>query len=168
MAKLMTLMVLPERCTGCRTCENVCSYYHEGSFNPARSRIQVVRDVIRGVNVPLVCQQCEDAPCVAACPTGALSRDAERGLVEIDYSRCIGCKTCVSVCPFGGMSTDPVTNRPIKCDFCGGDPQCVKHCVPGALLYVPVTAANVLQKRRVLERIPQFVEVALPKLPEVG
>ena len=55
----------------------------------------------------------------------------------------------------------PVT----KCDLCGGDPECVKFCVQKALEYVPVTLANVIRKRRALERIPRLIEIVMPRVP---
>jgi len=159
----MILIVDPERCTGCRTCESVCSFYHYKEFNPRRSRIVILRDAERGVNLPMVCQQCEEAPCIAACPTGATYREEETGPVLIDYEKCIGCKTCITVCPFGGNSLDYVTHKPIKCDLCGGDPECVKYCIDKAIEYVPVTVFNVMKKKRSLEKISSLIELILPR-----
>ena len=163
-APRMMLVADFERCTGCRTCELACALWHEREFNPKRSRIAVLRDPERGVNVPVFCVQCEDAPCVASCPTGALQKDRESGLVTLNYDLCIGCKTCVSVCPFGGIVVDPVSNRVIKCDLCGGNPQCVKFCPEEVLHYVPVTVANLMRRKRSLERIPKLLELALPRV----
>jgi carbon-monoxide dehydrogenase iron sulfur subunit len=92
-----------EKCTGCRLCELVCAVKHHNVSNPARSRIRIIKWESEGIYVPMVCQQCEDAPCVAACPAKALSRNPETGRVELDYDKCIGCRTCVSVCPFGAI-----------------------------------------------------------------
>ena len=50
------------------------------------------------------------------------------GRVEVDYEKCIGCRTCVSVCPFGAMHFVASDRKVIKCDLCDGDPQCVRFC----------------------------------------
>ena len=66
-----------QKCTGCRLCELVCSVTHDGISNPARSRIKIVKWEDEGLYVPMICQQCEDAPCKNVCPVGAISRDAD-------------------------------------------------------------------------------------------
>ena len=92
-----------EKCTGCRQCELICSVSHEGVSNPSKSRINVIKWEHEGLYVPMSCQQCQDAPCVAICPVKALSRDKELDYVTHDADTCIGCRSCVAVCPFGAM-----------------------------------------------------------------
>ena len=70
------LMIYPDRCTGCQNCTLACSVFHDGEFRPHTSRIQVTTWEMEGFSMPTTCQQCEDAPCVAVCPTGAM---AEKG-----------------------------------------------------------------------------------------
>ena len=60
------------RCTGCRTCEQVCSFAHEGVFGTAHARIQVLRRDVLALEAK-VCVHCAEADCVAVCPTGALA-----------------------------------------------------------------------------------------------
>jgi len=117
-----------EKCTGCRLCELVCAVKHDHVSNPTRSRIRVIKWESEGVYVPMSCQQCEDAPCVAGCPVKALERNAEMGRVEVNYDKCVGCRTCVSVCPFGAMHFVTADRKVVKCDLCDGDPQCVRFC----------------------------------------
>ena len=69
------LTVDPEKCTGCRNCELVCSVMHNGVSNPSLARIQVVKWEDIGVYIPMSCQQCEDAPCMTVCPKDAIYRD---------------------------------------------------------------------------------------------
>jgi len=69
------LAITPEKCTGCRLCELVCSVFHDGVSNPTRSRIKVVKWESEGIYVPMSCQQCQDAPCMIVCPVKAISRD---------------------------------------------------------------------------------------------
>lgn len=145
------LLMHPEKCVGCRTCEIVCSLTHADICNPASARISVVKYEQLGINLPLTCANCEDPVCTAVCPTGALSRQGDQ--VEIDYDSCVGCRMCVMACPVGGVSFDPVTRHVIKCDQCGGDPQCVKFCPQGAIEYVDEDALAPRARRNAAERL---------------
>jgi len=51
------------------------------------------------------CRKCEDAPCIAVCPSEALEKD-EEGIINRHTNLCISCKSCVTICPFGTMMTD--------------------------------------------------------------
>lgn len=149
MAKV--LYIDPSKCTGCRTCELVCSIKNEGMANPALSRIRVVADKYRGLRVPMVCQQCEEAVCVSVCPTGALRRDGELGIVRHDKDRCIGCKLCVLACPFGGAGINPLSGEIFKCELCDGDPECVKFCEEKAIMYLEPDVLLMSKKRDALQ-----------------
>ncbi|MCD6569792.1 MAG: 4Fe-4S dicluster domain-containing protein [Deltaproteobacteria bacterium] len=127
-----------DKCTGCRTCEIVCSLVHTGENNPMRARIYVIRNKFGVEMRPVYCRQCARPPCAENCPTDAIHYDEERAMVLIDYDKCIGCKICVQSCPFGAMKVDPVTGQVIKCDLCGGDPQCVKYCIDHAITFIPI------------------------------
>jgi Fe-S-cluster-containing hydrogenase component 2 len=72
MAKVF--MIHPERCTGCQNCRMACSFSHENQFRPAAARVQVFTSEREGYSVPMMCQQCDAAPCMKVCPTGALYR----------------------------------------------------------------------------------------------
>ena len=147
------LMIDYEKCTGCRLCELVCSVRHDGISNPVRSRIRVIKWEAEGVYVPMSCQQCEDAPCMAGCPAGAISRSAAADRVEVDYDLCIGCRTCVSVCPFGAMNFNPIDRKVIKCDLCDGDPQCVRFCEVKAVDFVDADRIGRIKSRSAAQRI---------------
>jgi len=149
-----------DKCTGCRLCELVCSVRHEGVSNPARSRINVNKWETKGIMVPMVCNQCEDAPCLAVCPTNARIRDEETGRVIVNYDRCIGCKTCVVACPFGAVSFDPVANRIMGCDLCDGDPQCARFCETGAIRYVDASDANKMRQREAAGKLYESMQKA--------
>jgi Fe-S-cluster-containing hydrogenase component 2 len=129
-------------CGGCRLCESVCSLSHEGVINPELSRIQVLRDWTKPNTIgvewePVTCMQCVNAPCLQSCPTGAISVDETTGARVVNPGLCIGCHTCENVCPFNPPRVKYNSlNKALKCDLCGGDPQCVKYCGPGALRYV--------------------------------
>ena len=151
------ILIEQDKCTGCRLCEMVCSVKHEGVSNPSRSRISIIKWFMEGFHMPMVCQHCMEAPCIAVCPKDALSRDETLGSVELDYDLCIGCKMCVTACPFGGMGIDTVTNRVIKCDLCDGDPQCVRFCFPGALQFVEASAVNLRKKREAATKLAELM-----------
>ena len=144
-----------EKCTGCRLCELVCAVKHDGISNPARSRIKVMKWEMEGLYIPMSCQQCQDAPCVNACPVKALSRDEDLGRVVVDYDVCIGCRTCVSVCPFGAMSFNTIDRKVFKCDLCEGDPQCVRFCDRKAVDFVSPDDVSIDKKRQAASRISQ-------------
>lgn len=129
------LEVDPKKCVSCRTCELACSFGHHKEINPNLSRINVFYFEEDMVSVPVVCMQCDDASCLAVCPTGALSRN-EEGVVVHNEQKCIKCKQCVSACPLGNISYSPKIQNVFKCDLCGGDPLCVKFCPAHALSFV--------------------------------
>lgn len=153
------------KCIGCRTCEVACSLAHATGAIPGADavldtravaglgpstfepRLRVVRTL--DVSTPVTCRHCEDAPCAAACPNRAIfTRD---GVVRVDQSRCIGCKSCVLACPFGAMTVvtrpvgrsiagllvaDGVDARAEKCDLCAdraAGPACAQVCPTDAL-----------------------------------
>ena len=160
MAKV--LMIDYEKCTGCRLCEQVCSVKHEGVSNPARSRIKVVKE--EGGCVPVSCQQCLQAPCLAVCPVRAISRDESLNRVVIDYDRCIKCRMCVAVCPFGAIGFDTLAEKTIKCDLCDGDPQCARFCEPKAIQYVEATTVSDAKKRATAEKLPGILREIAPAI----
>ena len=143
------LMIDHEKCTGCRQCEMVCSVFHNGASNPSRSRIKVVKWEHVGFYLPMTCQNCEKPFCVEVCPTKACHKDLENQRVMIDRDKCIGCKTCIVACPFGAPLYDKVERVSIKCDYCDGDPQCVRFCEARAIGYVDEDQVGVNKKREV-------------------
>lgn len=151
------LMVNGEKCSGCRTCEMVCSAQHEKVINPYQSRIKVIKWEFEGEGFPTVCAQCEDAPCRTICPVRAISRDDELGRVAVDYDACIGCRMCVAACPFGVVHFDSINRRVIKCDLCDGEPLCVKFCPYEALEYVEVSEIGTDKRRASARQLLEFM-----------
>lgn len=125
------------KCCGCRMCELACSTAHssDNTVNPKESRIRVLIEHRENVNQPQVCIQCEEHPCLAACPVGAISMDPELDIPIVDMEACIGCRACVKACPYGFMFFDEKHKKALKCDLCGGDPECVKSCGVKALSF---------------------------------
>ena len=151
MAKVLSIDY--QKCTGCRTCEQVCAVKHDGVLNPMRSRIKIVKWEAEGLYVPMSCNQCQDAPCLNVCPVKAISRDDDMGVVAVDYDVCIGCRSCVAVCPFGAMNFNVIDRQVFKCDLCDGDPQCVRFCDIKAVDYVDAEEVPLDKKRQAAERI---------------
>ena len=141
------------KCTGCRTCEMVCSVMHDGVVNPERSRIKIMKWEAEGLYVPMSCQQCQDAPCMNVCPVKAISQDEELGRIMVDYDICIGCRACVAVCPFGAMNFNVKDKQVFKCDLCDGEPQCVRFCDVQAIEYIEADSVATDKKRDAAERL---------------
>lgn len=150
MAKV--LMISPEKCIGCKSCEIICSFNKTGEFNPKHSAVTVMVYDEAQISVPVMCMQCDDAYCVKVCPVGAAAKD-ETGAVVIDETKCIGCKMCMCVCPLGNMSYNSVEKKMIKCNLCGGDPKCVQICPSKAIEYKEGTEANISKKKKVADKI---------------
>jgi Fe-S-cluster-containing dehydrogenase component len=169
------------RCIGCRRCEYACVDENNQSKDPQIHWITVLRfkkgekwvdleesdkyynpDLVPEPDyfyMPVQCQQCENPPCVRACPTQATWKEPD-GIVVIDYNWCIGCRYCMAACPYGARhfnwaepsrkpeeinpKTHYLGNRPRykgvveKCTFCiqrtrnGRYPACVEACPVGA------------------------------------
>ena len=114
------LMIKPEKCTGCRTCELVCSFGHYEQFNPRMSNVTVMEYDAASIAIPVMCLQCEEACCMKVCPVKAITQD-ENGAMVMNYERCIGCKMCMNACPLGNISYSPRLRKVFKCDLCGGE-----------------------------------------------
>ncbi|MFQ5762692.1 MAG: 4Fe-4S dicluster domain-containing protein [Candidatus Bathyarchaeia archaeon] len=135
---MKTLLIDSGKCTGCKMCVEACSLTKAAAFKPASSRIHIAKLESRGLSVPIVCEHCVEAPCEAICPVKAITTDPETGWVNIHLDKCTGCKLCKWVCPFGADTITVTGKSAYKCDLCGGDPECVKFCTPGALLWTDV------------------------------
>jgi len=125
------LMISYEDCIGCRMCEAVCSLKNEGRIGPVMSRIKVVSNYRQGFDLPMLCKECENPPCVDSCPTKAIWRHPVIKCLIIEEYACTGCGLCISACPFGAIGLNDGIAR--KCDLCKGDPFCVKVCPTQAI-----------------------------------
>ncbi len=155
------LMIHPDKCTGCKNCVSACSYTKETRFRPAASRVHVYSWDREGISVPMMCQQCSDAPCVSVCPTGAMHRIPGDTLIGYDLKKCIRCRMCVQACPFGNAVYDSITDSIIKCDTCAGDPACARMCPTGALVFVDENVSTRSRKKAFALKFKEaFKEVA--------
>ncbi len=131
----------PGRCAGCLACVVACIDQHAASpaDQPPSCRLLVQREDGLGY-LTESCRHCADAPCAAACPTGALYQDEETGLVLLKREACVGCRKCAAACPFS-VPQYGADGKLVKCDGCwvrvsqGLAPACVNACPMGALSY---------------------------------
>ena len=124
------LLVDAKRCTGCKRCMLACSMKHHNAINPSLSRVRVLPFDSQGLNVPILCMACDNAPCIKVCPMNARVRQAN-GTVVTDPAACIGCRACVYICPVGSPSVNPFSGQTMTCDMCmddGAEPWCVAAC----------------------------------------
>ena len=91
------------KCTRCHACVAACRVEH---FLPLRITwprlIAWEKDTPKGTDVttvPVRCNQCKDAPCVEVCPAKATTKRPD-GIVQVDQSKCVGCRYCVIACPY--------------------------------------------------------------------
>ena len=148
-----SLMFYRKDCMGCHACEVACKQEHQLGVGP-----RLVRVVEKSADFfPVYCHHCTRAPCKAACPVEAISRNAQ-GAVLIDNDLCIGCKECLEACPFGAMQFDDESEVAIKCDMCqarranGQSPACQAVC-PTRCITWGTTGA--ITEKVVQEALPQ-------------
>ncbi len=90
------------------------------------------------------CNHCSEPVCVKACPTGAMHKRKDNGLVLVNASTCIGCSSCAKACPYDAPQLDTERKVMTKCDGCmdrvsdGKKPVCVGACPMRALDFGPM------------------------------
>lgn len=138
---MANLVVNSEKCCGCRICEMTCSMSQLGIFNPRKAllRVEINRlprpeTELSQIDVPVVCLQCDPAPCSEACPEGAIEK-AAFGAWIVDRERCTSCGLCVEACPYAVIAMDAKEGSARKCDLCQGNPSCVENCPLEALTF---------------------------------
>ncbi len=133
------------RCFGCHACEVACKAENDVPLGHyIRQTIYHDHEKPSGglarIMVPMACQHCEDAPCIKACPCGAMHKGAG-GTVLVNYDTCSGHAACKEACPYGAIYIDPVANQAIKCHNCTHrldvdmQPACVSTCPSDALYF---------------------------------
>lgn len=141
-------------CTGCKTCQVACKENHQlpvdilwrkvyayegGSWESNEATGWYLPVDMFGYHVSIACNHCESPACYAACAVGAITKDADTGIVYIDPETCIGCQACVPACPYGAPVFREDTGLVEKCDMCrsrvaqGKKPYCVAACPMRAL-----------------------------------
>ncbi len=129
---IKTIKVDADKCNGCRACEMICSAFHASpqyaGNNPARARIQVLRDPLKDLYLPVYAGEYARAEC--------LGRDR----YVIDGKEYEECAFCRSACNSRNLFKEPDSGLPLKCDMCESDPTlekplCVQWCLVEALTY---------------------------------
>ncbi|WP_238383115.1 cyclic nucleotide-binding domain-containing protein [Rubripirellula obstinata] len=147
------------RCTRCDDCVRACAATHDG--NPRFTRQGISHERLQFTQA---CMQCDDPVCMIGCPTGAITRNDETGVVGIHESICVGCGVCASSCPYENINmvqvqdhagrpyTDIATQKPIqkatKCDMCQDSPSgpaCAAACPHDALVRIDLTQSKPLR-----------------------
>jgi len=144
-----------QQCLGCKTCMLSCKNTYEipaGGMNnyqgreyyriwPADVELGKYPYVVRNETI-MRCMQCQNPPCVGACPVpGALTQRRD-GIVVVDSTKCIGDLACVAACPYGAIYYRADTLTADKCDLCASKldagqavPTCVSACLGGAMVF---------------------------------
>jgi tetrathionate reductase subunit B len=188
MGKILVIDIT--KCNGCHNCQIACKDEHVGNDWAPYAKPQPltgqfwtqVIDKVRGT-VPKVkvayehtiCQHCDDAPCIKACPNQAIYK-REDGIVIIDPTKCKGNKSCIEACPYENVIffSDEL-NITQKCTFCAHllddgwkEPRCVEACPTGAYTFGEEKNLNdLIAKAEVLKpelaTKPRVYYIGLPK-----
>ncbi len=148
-----------DRCTRCDDCVRACASTHNN--NPRFIRHGEKHDHWMFATA---CMHCLDPVCMIGCPTGAIGRTEESGLVTINDETCIGCSTCANSCPYQNIRMVEINDRnglpilsnetqsPImkatKCDLCADQitgPACQNACPHDALVRIDLTTPDAMQ-----------------------
>lgn len=180
------------RCTGCKTCEMACKDFKDLSVGIAFRKVYEVtlgtteRDAngcitSSCVSYPLSmsCNHCDDPACTKVCPTTAMHKDPETGLVSVDVDKCIGCGYCHMACPYNAPKVDREKGHSVKCDGCaervaaGEKPVCVEACPARALDFGTIEKMAKLGERGNIAPLPEptytkpnlFIKASADALP---
>lgn len=154
------MVIDTDRCTRCDDCVRACAKTHAGNPRFVRQGPQFDR-----YQITHACMHCVDPVCMIGCPTGAIARDTESGVVSINPETCIGCKVCSESCPYdnivmveihdarGRKLVDRESKLPIlqatKCDLCHElptGPACQAACPHEALIRIDLSQPFDLQE----------------------
>jgi Fe-S-cluster-containing hydrogenase component 2 len=166
-----SLWVDAQLCTGCGQCLLACSFEKELHFSPVDALLSLVQWEERGFTQPMVCTQCEDAPCAKVCPTEAISRHPESRVWAVDQDLCTACGLCAEACPTGMVFLHRRTEKATICDLCAGQPACVTVCPWGALTFQERSWAELKGLRDYLQQVREatiWAQVPQPSMHEGG
>ncbi|MGI6590394.1 MAG: 4Fe-4S dicluster domain-containing protein [Eggerthellaceae bacterium] len=162
------------RCSGCHTCELACKDYHDLSPEITFRHVYEMdggtgfsqdSDGCWSVDsqtyyTSVSCQHCDNPACTEVCPTGAMHKDPDTGIVSVNADVCIGCGYCAMACPYKAPTVDRAAGHSVKCNGCqerveqGLEPICVEACTGRALQFGPV------------DTLPEGKRAAISPLPD--
>jgi anaerobic dimethyl sulfoxide reductase subunit B (iron-sulfur subunit) len=135
-------------CIGCRACEIACKDKNGLAPGPRFRRVSYIEGGsfpdVYAYKTNISCNHCAEPACLPTCPTGAIWKRADNGIVDIDSTLCIGCRRCEAACPYGAPQFDPSDNLVKKCNLCideikaGRKPYCVMACMMRVLDVGPI------------------------------
>ena len=163
-----------QRCTGCKTCQLACADYHDLSKEFWYRRVYEVCDGswkqdsdgcwtadTFAYYTSVACNHCDNPACTKVCPTTAMHKDPETGLVTVDADKCIGCGYCHMACPYNAPRVDREKGHSVKCDGCaervaaGEKPVCVEACPARALDFGTIEEMAKLGERGNIAPLPE-------------
>lgn len=140
-----------QKCVGCKACQIACKDKNSSKVGIRFRRVSEIEEgtttKVNGVfqtslqscGLSISCNHCTNPKCVEACPTAAMHKREEDGVVVVDHDKCVGCKYCTWNCPYGAPQYDEDLGQMTKCDTCldlrenGEQCACVEACPFGAL-----------------------------------
>jgi protein NrfC len=117
-----SMLISQNLCIDCELCIAACTKTNE--VPPYGYRTQILEKVVpeaigqKREFIPVLCNQCNNPPCVRVCPTKASYKDRDNGIVQIERRKCIGCKACVLACPYNARYFSEEVHSIDKCNFC--------------------------------------------------
>ena len=168
------------KCIGCHACTIACKAEHDIPVGVNRCWVKTVEQGTfpdtRRFFFPVLCNQCDEAPCAKICPTNALFKRPD-GIVDLYGDSCIGCRACMVACPYDQLFIDPNTRTAEKCNFCANRvenellPACVSVCPTECRIFGDLDdpASEVAQiAARELTRVRKPEKATIPKVFYIG
>ena len=118
-----SMIIRQDRCIDCERCKEACVKTNNVPEYGYRTTI-LEREIPIGPEetqrefMPVLCNHCNQPPCVRVCPTKATYKDKKTGIVMMNYKKCIGCKTCMAACPYNARYFNEEKRAIDKCNFC--------------------------------------------------
>ena len=142
-----------DRCIGCKGCQVACKMENGTALGSDRIKVRTVGPTgiypnLEMYFMPTMCQQCENPVCVRVCPSGAVYKSREDGIIRIETKKCIGCHSCNTECPYHANTFSETRRAMDKCTICsesrerGEKPACVRNCSGRALHYGDINDPN--------------------------
>jgi tetrathionate reductase subunit B len=190
------MLIDVNRCSVCYSCQMACKDEYVGNVYPPYSYSQTdkqpawirITEIEKGkyphvkvYAVPGLCMQCEDAPCMKACPVPRCIYKTDTGVVILDPDKCNGCRKCIEACPYEAISFNDDKNICQKCTLCqhklkeGKEPACIDACPSGVFYLDEESRVKEMAKKRGARQMnpelktgPKIYYVGLPSVSLAG